>query len=341
MQVITTSAHALHDPHTMAPMPNGRPFYDRAERAEQLLGAVRRRGLPTAAAPDHGLAPIAAVHDPGYLDFLATGFARWQETALAGPAVRPMSYAIRQMQRRPDDIIGLAGYYLSGFGVPLLEGTWPALVASAHVAVEGADRILGGAREAYALCRPSGHHAYADMAGGFCYLNNAAIAAQRLVAGGAKPAILDIDVHHGNGTQGILYGRDDIFFASVHGDPLNLYPWYAGYADETGTGKGLGCNLNLPLAPDTGNERWLAAVDRGLDAVRRFGASVLVISLGFDAHIGDPTANLAVTGEGFRAAGARIGGTGIPVLLVQEGGYIVELLDANLTAFHDGFLPAR
>jgi acetoin utilization deacetylase AcuC-like enzyme len=341
MIVITTNDHALHDPATMAPLPDGRPFYDRAARAEQLLGAVKKLGLPTEAASDHGLAPIAAIHDRGYLDFLETSFARWQSTALAGPAVRPGAYAVRHLQRRPDNIVGLAGYYLSGVGAPVLAGTWQASKTSAHVAVEGAKRILVGAREAYALCRPSGHHAYGDLAGGFCYLNNAAIAAQTLVAGGAKPAILDVDVHHGNGTQAILYERDDIFFCSVHGDPRELYPWYAGYADETGAGRGLGCNLNLPLPAGTTNDSFVAAIEKGLSAIKRFGASVLIISLGFDAHLGDPTANLAVTGEGFRDIGARIGGFGTPTLLVQEGGYIVEKLADNLTAFLNGFLPTR
>ncbi len=341
MIVITTSAHAAHDPATMAPSPSGRPFYDRAARVDQLLGAVRRLGLPTTPAPDHGMAPIAAIHDAGYLHFLATAFERWQATPLAGPAVRTFGYAVRQMQRLPDAIIGQAGYYLSGETVPLLQGTWQAAKTSAHVAIEAAKRILGGAREAYALCRPSGHHVYADLAGGFCYLNNAAIAAQVLVAGGAKPAVLDVDVHHGNGTQSILYQRDDVFFCSVHGDPRWLYPWYAGYRDETGAARGFGCNLNLPLAPDTENAGYVEAVDAGLSAIRKFGASALIISLGFDAHVGDPTANLAVTGEGFRAIGQHIGNLGLPTLLVQEGGYIVEKLGDNLTAFLEGFLPKR
>jgi acetoin utilization deacetylase AcuC-like enzyme len=341
MIVITTDAHAAHDPAAMAPSPSGRPFYDRAERYGQLLGAVNRLGLPTASAPDHGIAPIAAVHDAGYLQFLETAFERWQATPLAGPAVRAGSYAVRQMQRRPENIVGQAGYYLSGEGVPVLAGTWQAAKASAHVAVEGARRILGGAREAYALCRPSGHHVYADLAGGFCYLNNAAIAAQELVTGGAKPAVLDVDVHHGNGTQSILYARDDVYFCSVHGDPRELYPWYAGYRDETGAGRGLGCNLNLPLPAGTEDQGFIEALETGLSAIRRFGASVLIVSLGFDAHIGDPTANLAVTSDGFRAVGERIGGLGLPTLLVQEGGYIVEKLGDNLTAFLGGFLPKR
>lgn len=342
MFVITTNAHAAHDPATLAPSPSGRPFYDRASRVDQLLGAVNRLGLPTVQAPDHGVAPIAAIHDAGYLQFLETAFERWQTTPLAGPAVRTYGYAVRQMQRRPDAIMGQAGYYLSGEGVPILQATWHAAKVSAHVAVEGAKRILGGGeREVYSLCRPSGHHTYADLAGGFCYLNNAAIAAQVLVTGGAKPAILDVDVHAGNGTQGIFYQRDDVFFCSVHSDPRELYPWYAGYADETGSGHGVGCNLNLPLTAGTGDAGYVGSVENGLDAIQKFGASVLIISLGFDAHIGDPTANLAVTAEGFRSVGQRIGSFGLPTLLVQEGGYIVEKLGDNLTAFLNGFLPER
>ena len=148
-------------------------------------------------------------------------------------------------------------------------------------------------------------------------------------------------MHHGNGTQAILYERDDVFFCSVHGDPRELYPWYAGYPDEAGAGRGLGCNLNLPLPAGTGNDGFVAAIDKGLSAIQRFGASVLIISLGFDAHVGDPTANLSVTADGFRDIGARIGAFGVPTLLVQEGGYIVEKLADNLTAFLGGFLPLR
>ncbi|HET7881272.1 MAG TPA: histone deacetylase family protein [Acetobacteraceae bacterium] len=341
MIVITTDAHAAHDPATMAPSPSGRPFYDRAERVGQLLSAVRRLGLPTAPAPNHGMAAIAAVHDAGYLEFLETAFERWQATQFDGQAVRAFGYAVRAMQRRPDAITGQAGYYLSGETVPVLQGTWQAAKASAHVAIEGAQRILDGAGEAYALCRPSGHHVYADLAGGFCYLNNAAIAAHVLAGGGAKPAVLDVDVHHGNGTQGILYDRDDVFFCSVHGDPRGLYPWYAGYEDESGTGRGAGCNLNLPLPAATGDAAFVEAVEKGLSAIRKFGASALVISLGFDAHAGDPTANLAVTSDGFRTIGERIGAFGVPTVLVQEGGYLIDKLADNLSAFLSGFLAAR
>jgi acetoin utilization deacetylase AcuC-like enzyme len=159
---------------------------------------------------------------------------------------------VRHKARRPEAVAGQAGWYLSSVTAPVVEGTWAASVGSAHAAIDAADIVLSGKTHAYALCRPPGHHAHTDMAGGFCYLNNAAIAAQRMLDGGSgSVAILDFDVHHGNGTQQIFYERDDMHYVSVHGDPAGLYPWYAGYADETGQGRGLGWNLNLPLPPGT------------------------------------------------------------------------------------------
>ncbi len=341
MITIVNPMQALHNPDAIGPMPNGRPYLDVTARFEALLATINQLGHSVVSAPDHGIAPIAAVHDAGYLAFLRTAFNRFSENPQAGPILRAWAYAVRQMNRKPDDVMGQAGYYLSGASSPIVAGTWAASVGSAHVAVEAAVRVLAGAAEAYALCRPSGHHAYADLAGGFCYLNNAAIAARYLENAGRKPAILDIDVHHGNGTQGIFYRDDSVFFCSVHEDPSVAYPWYAGYADEIGEGAGAGTTLNLPLASGSGNVEWTAAIDKGLAAIDRFGADVLVISLGFDAQAGDPTASLQVDGDGFRAAGRAIGRAGLPTVLVQEGGYLVAHLGLHLAAFLDGFLGAR
>ncbi len=342
MIVIEAQGHEAHDPDGMAPLADGRPYWERPTRAHALRGAAEALGLPIVPAPDHGMEPIMAIHNGGYLDFLANAMPRWIEAGLSGPAVRGSAYAVRHMTRRPESIAGLAGFYLSSFSSPVLATTWQASLTSAHAAVEGAERLLSGTREAYALCRPPGHHAYADLAGGFCYLNNVAIAAHHLVTRDSGPvAILDFDVHHGNGTQAIFYARDDVHFVSVHSDPAYLYPYYAGYADETGTGAGLNRNLNLPLTAGTGDAGFVGAIERGLDAIMRRPPAVLLISLGFDAHQGDPTANLAASREGFRLAGEHIGELGLPTLLVQEGGYIVERLADNLTAFLEGFLPAR
>jgi acetoin utilization deacetylase AcuC-like enzyme len=341
MIVITSDAHKAHDPQVTAPIPGGPPFPDVAARIDQLLAAVHALNLPTISPRDHGMEPISAVHDLAYLHFLETAFSRWQTEVAPGPVVRPTSYAVRHLRRRPENLRGQAGFYLSGFNTPIVAGTFQAIRTSAHIAVEGAHRILAGAPAAYALCRPCGHHAYPDLAGGLAYLNNAAIAANILQSEGAKPAILDVDVHHGNGTQALFYERDDVYVCSVHGDPRQLYPWYAGYVDETGTGRGLGCNVNLPLPPGTENTGYVNAVETGLEAIRRFDPSVLLVSLGFDAHVGDPTANLAVTSEGFYVIGQRIAGLGLPTLLIQEGGYIVEKLSENLTAFLTGFENGR
>ena len=338
MIVIEAVGHEAHDPDRDAPL-EGRPYWERPARAHALRGAVQALGLPIAAAPDHGMAAIRAVHDAPYLAFLADAMARWTQAGLPGPAVRGAAFAVRHMHHAPRVVGGQAGYYLSGLSSPLLAATWPAAVTSAHAAVEAAERILAGARSAYALCRPPGHHAYADLAGGFCYLNNVAIAAQHLLArGSGTVAILDFDVHHGNGTQHIFYARDDVRFVSVHGDPASLYPYFAGYAEEIGTGAGLNATLNLPLPPGTGDAGFVAAIERGLETILRQPPSVLLVSLGFDAHLGDPTANLAASREGFRRAGALIKAAAVPTLLVQEGGYIVERLADNLTGFLEGFL---
>ena len=189
----------------------------------------------------------------------------------------------------------------------------------------------GGA--AYALCRPPGHHAFADLAGGFCFLNNAAIAAEALRRKGLRPAILDVDVHHGNGTQGIFYARGDVLTVSIHADPLRFYPFYWGHAQERGEGAGRGCNLNLPLARGTGDDDYLATLATALQAVESFGADVIVIALGLDAHENDPFKGLRVTTPGFSRIAEAIAATGLPLLIVQEGGYVSDDLGQNLTAF--------
>uniref|UniRef100_UPI0022EB5CD8 histone deacetylase family protein n=1 Tax=Falsiroseomonas oryzae TaxID=2766473 RepID=UPI0022EB5CD8 len=189
-------------------------------------------------------------------------------------------------------------------------------------------------RTAYALCRPPGHHAYAARAGGHCYVNNAAIAAEALrVAGAARVAVLDIDSHHGNGTQGIFWKRADVLTVSVHGDPNAYYPWFVGHAGERGAGPGTGCNLNLPLAQGTGDAGWLEAIGHGLDAIRAFRAEALVVSLGFDASEHEPLGFLRVTEDGFAQAARVVAGLGLPVALVQEGGYNVEVIGTLLARF--------
>jgi acetoin utilization deacetylase AcuC-like enzyme len=335
--IVITSDHAAHDPDRFTLAGDVRRYWEIPVRADVLLSAVRAGGLATKPTGAHGLGPIARIHDQAYLTFLETAFSRYQALPVSGPILRAQAYAVRHKAHRPDALLGQAGWYLSSASAPIVEATWSAALGSADAAMEAADAVLAGDRYAYALCRPPGHHAHTDMAGGFCYLNNAAIAAQRMLDAGCGPiAILDFDVHHGNGTQQIFYARDDVFYVSVHGDPATLYPWYAGYADETGEGRGLGWNLNLPLPPGTQDAAFAAAVGQGLDAVAERKPAALIVSVGFDAQAGDPAANLAVDAAGFEAVGRLVAAAELPTVLIQEGGYLVERLGANLTAFLTG-----
>jgi len=228
-------------------------------------------------------------------------------------------------------------HYVGGGYAPIDAGTWSAALSSVNCALEAANSILQGEKLAYALCRPPGHHAYTDMAGGYCYLNNAAVAAQHLSEKLGRVAILDIDVHHGNGTQQIFYERDDVITLSVHADPTHVYPFSCGFEDEHGTGSGVGFNLNLPLARGSGDREYVAAIEQAGARVRAARCSTLLVALGFDAYVGDPSAAMTVTADGFRAAGAAIGALGLSTLLIQEGGYAVDALGQNLRAFLDGF----
>jgi acetoin utilization deacetylase AcuC-like enzyme len=183
------------------------------------------------------------------------------------------------------------------------------------------------------LCRPPGHHARYDAAGGFCYINNAAVAAQVLRDGFQRVAVLDTDMHHGQGIQEIFYERDDVLYVSIHGDPTNFYPGVAGFAEERGKGAGEGFNLNLPMAHGASEALFFEKVERALSAVKDFSADVLVLSLGFDIYELDPQSKVAVTREGFARLGECIRALGLPSVIVQEGGYHLETLDSNAQAF--------
>jgi acetoin utilization deacetylase AcuC-like enzyme len=237
----------------------------------------------------------------------------------------------------PRSVIGRAGWFSADSACPIGPGSWPAIEAAAACAIAAADEVAQN-RDCYALCRPPGHHAYAERAGGHCYLNNAALAVERLMSRGARRvAVLDIDSHHGNGTQGLFWTRDTVLFASVHGDPSGYYPWYVGHADELGSGAGLGFNRNFPLAQGTDDFGWLAAVEAALRAIERFGADALVVSLGFDASRDEPLSFLAVSQDGFARAGAAIGRLALPAVFIQEGGYNTDVLGSLLQAFLGGF----
>jgi acetoin utilization deacetylase AcuC-like enzyme len=340
MQIVYSRDHEKHQPRTFIRRGAVVANPEVAGRATTLLAAVREAGHTIVAPDDYGPGPREAVHGKDYLDFLATIHDGWQRLAGAAEEVVPNIHPGRHMNRRPVGLAGLVGYHTADTACPIGAGTWAAAVASANVAVHAASLVLGGERAAYGLCRPPGHHAYADQAGGFCYLNNAAIAAQHLRLTLGRVAILDVDVHHGNGTQGIFYERPDVFFASLHADPSDYYPFFAGYAEERGAGAGLGANLNLPLQPRSGDREVLAALDTALAAIAEFAPDALVVSLGFDASEQDPLGVLKVTSAGFAAMARRIEAAGLPTVLIQEGGYMSAVLGRNLAEFLAAF-PAR
>lgn len=311
------------------------------ERAERLHEAMRALGHSEVPVRDWGMRWISAVHDLGYLEFLETAHARWMQLPNASPVIHAHAHPHYSLRTPPASIQGQTGYYLGGGSAPMTAGTWRAALSSAHCALEAAQWVLEGERETYALCRPPGHHAYRDYAGGFCYLNNVGIAANFLARHMGRVAILDIDTHHGDGTQSLFYERDDVHFVSVHGDPDALFPFYAGHAHERGRGAGEGFNLNLPLPMRSEDPVWLDAVHAGMRSIDHYSPAALLVSLGFDAFKGDPSSDLCVSTDGFHQAGLRIGAWNGPIVLVQEGGYVVDKLAENLSAFLDGFFTSR
>lgn len=340
MKAIFDERQWSHNPkHFLA---NGRvlPNPEQPERIKVLRAGAVAAQCDFEAPEDAGLGPIAAVHSPEYLTFLQTIHARWQHIEGASDEVIPNIHPRSRTDAYPKSAVGQAGFHQADSACPIAAGTWQAAYWSAQSAVAGADAIASGERAAYVLSRPPGHHAFSDQAGGFCFLNNSAIAAMRLRAKGLRTTILDIDVHHGNGTQGIFYERDDVLTVSIHADPARFYPFFWGHGHERGAEAGLGYNLNLPLARGSNDDIFLATLDTALARVSAFGTDALVIALGLDAYIGDPFKGLAITTPGFARIGAGIAGMNMPTLFVQEGGYLCEELGENLTSILMGFQNA-
>jgi acetoin utilization deacetylase AcuC-like enzyme len=309
------------------------PYAETAARAEGIRAAIGA----VAPAVDHGEAPLRAVHSGAYLDFLRAAYRDWRAAGRAGDAG---AYAWPVVRRRPLDLARIdarLGAFSFDASSPIAEGTWEGAYWAAQTALTALDAVLAGERAAFALCRPPGHHAGADYLGGYCYLNNAAIAAEAANAAGRRVAILDIDYHHGNGTQDIFYARGDVFFASIHADPAMDYPFFWGHADETGAGAGEGATLNLPLPRGTALAAYLPALDTALDAIARFGADLIVCSFGADTYAGDPISYFNLETSDYARLGGRIAAAGAPVLIVMEGGYAVDALGANVAAFLGGF----
>ena len=339
MKVYYSEAHRKHEPPFEVFDGGLRvPYLESPDRMDKILTALHATNWAAIIEPrDFGLDPIYAVHDKGYIDFLASCWTEWLATeAKDKSALLPATFALRRYPQKPTSLLGRAGYYMMDLSACIVEGTYQAALASANCALTAAETVANGERTDFALCRPPGHHAGKDYAGGYCFINNASVAANWLSAKG-KVALLDVDYHCGNGTQDIFYKREDVLTISIHADPNFEYPHYAGYADETGAGVGLGFHKNFPLEKSTDNARYLSALEEALSLIRRFEPQYLVVSAGMDIYADDPLGTIKVTTEGIAEIGKRISALDLPTIIVMEGGYNNDVLGKNMVGFLGGF----
>ena len=334
MQVVASD---IHRRHANVELSGGRLVSSsegpiRADIIGEALGAAGHDVIPPEALEDELL---TRVHTAEYVDFLSTAWVRWQARPNAAPAAMPFAWPTRGIDPvRPLDLVGQLGYHSFAADCSIVAGTWPAVHEAAAIAVTATDLVIKGARASYGLCRPPGHHATADQFGGYCYLNNAAIAAQRLRDHGhERVAIVDVDYHHGNGTQDIFYDRSDVLTVSIHADPIDEFPWFVGHRDERGVDHGDGWNLNLPLSAGATFDVWSAALEIALQRVTDSGATALVVSLGVDTYFDDPLGKFELITSDYATMATRIDGLGLPTVVVQEGGYAVADIGRNVAAF--------
>lgn len=349
MKFFFSDAQLAHQPQQY--MVHGKLIhaFENANRATTLIAALERAGLVNAIPEGSDLAPIHAVHADHFVEFLKVAYADFMALPNHGAEVLPNVHPYRAAdvafsargKPRTTGIIGRTGWYVGDLSAVIAEGTYTSVIASAEAAIGAAHEVLSGADGAFALCRPPGHHAYVDRASGFCFLNNAAIAAQLLRSRFGKVAILDFDTHHGDGTQAIFYARKDVFFGSVHTDPSAYYPHYVGYADECGAGEGEGANLNVPLPFGADDAAFVEANQRIIAAALKHGAEALVLSAGWDAHHLDPLSKLSVSTSAYARIGELYGKLRLPTVIVQEGGYSLEAVASASYAFMDAFLQQR
>ncbi|WCM91060.1 histone deacetylase family protein [Acidovorax sp. NCPPB 2350] len=319
------------------------PCFEKPDRADYVEARLKQQGHDLRD-PDVDSAPLLArVHAPRYLSFLQSAWQQWVALDPANAHLQPFPsvWPVRTLRDdvEPDNFTARLGLYSMDNGTPMAEGTWAAVKAGADAAASAAAAVAAGARAAFCSTRPPGHHAGPDFMGGYCFLNNAAVAAQLLLDRGTatRVAVLDVDYHHGNGTQSIFYERSDVMFISIHGDPRTEYPFYLGHADETGKGEGVGFNLNLPLPAGTDFPAWSAALDAACARIVACGAQALVVSLGLDTFEGDPISRFTLASADFLRMGARLSRLGLPTVFVLEGGYAAAELGVNAVNVLEGF----
>lgn len=341
MKVFHSPASLLHAPITYFRRGKAIPHLEQPARYELLLDAARTAGHDIGLANAFGVEPIQKVHSSRYLNFLKAAWDRRSEIEPGLEHVLPSHFKRPEMDKYPVHIIGQVGFHMADLSTPIHQGTYEAVMASSDIALSAAEYAISNGH-AYGLCRPPGHHASAESAGGFCFINNTAVAAAHMRDSlNCRVGVIDIDVHHGNGTQSVFYSAEDVVTVSIHADPSSFMPYYSGYTDETGAGAGLGYNLNLPLPHGSGDQVYLNAIACALEFCQSKGVEALVVALGLDASEEDPNGALAVTTQGFIACGRLLGSTHWPTALVQEGGYLSEILGHNLKAVLGGFDAVR
>ncbi|CAM5772526.1 acetylpolyamine amidohydrolase [Labrys miyagiensis] len=316
------------------------PAFELPSRAEFIRARIDEVGLgPVLSPQSHSLDAAKRVHRADFIDFLPQVYPRWKAIGREGSAI-PFTWPTRGLRgdKAPESIEALLGYYSFDAGATFVEGTWDAIKSSYEVALTAAALVKNGERAAFALCRPPGHHAGTYFMGGYCFINNAAVAAQWFRDNGAaRVAILDVDYHHGNGTQEIFYERDDVLVVNLHGDPANEYPFFLGYADETGSGRGEGFNVNFPMPAGTAFDAWGAALEEGCRKIEAYKPDVVLVSLGVDTFEKDPISAFKLKTENYPSIGARIAKLGLPTLFVMEGGYAVAEIAVNAVGVLTGF----
>jgi acetoin utilization deacetylase AcuC-like enzyme len=347
MQTVCSPAHTRHHPKLEFYEGELKHYHDTPDRVQIILEALQRHRLGPVVLPhDGGLNPILAVHRSDYVDYLQRAYTEWVAAGGVPQGVYPDVFPMRTLLRRggrvhqPTKPAALAGYYSYDLTAIIVEGTWEAIYHSAQCALTAARMVQDGETAAFALCRPPGHHAHADICGGYCFLNNAAIAAHALTRTPGRVALLDIDFHHGNGTQDIFFARDDVLFVSLHGDPDRQYPYFMGTAAECGEGAGEGYTVNFPLEKGVNDARYLGVLDQACERIAGIAPRYLVVSLGVDTFRLDPLGDFALTEDAYPHIGARLAQLRLPTVFIMEGGYAIDQLGVNVAGVLSGFEQA-
>jgi acetoin utilization deacetylase AcuC-like enzyme len=344
VKVVYTLRHRLHHPQREFEASGFQEPLEHPGRAEIIRAALAADSEFEFIAPDEwGTEPIEAVHDTGLVKFLESAWEEYQRERGHTHDVVPDVFAMPGLRdgmgpaKEPSAIGMRLGWWCFEMTTPLTQGTYEAARSAVDVALTAADHVIDGERVAYGLCRPPGHHATRSLYGGYCFFNNAAVVAEHLTAStGGRVSVLDVDYHHGNGTQQIFYDRADVQFVSLHGDPHRAYPYLTGFTDEVGSGIGRGTTSNFPLPERTGDDEYVDVLTAACGEIAGFAPDFLVVSLGLDTFVDDPIGDLALTADGFQAAGAVVGSLGLRTVVLQEGGYAVDELGDNARRWLNG-----